>query len=202
MRWIAAASVVGLVLLGTSAMAGTADPSEPPVVWSTCSVCHGHDGVSPNMSFPNLAGQTKTYLESELGDFRDHSRADHDAQAYMWSMGRNLSAKTITEVVQYFSALTPPKGTAGENPDEVAAGQKIFEQGIPSESVPACQTCHGAKAVGNDAFPRLAGQHREYLVAQLQAFRSNARNNPIMSPIAEHVTDEQIRDVTAYLASL
>lgn len=202
MRWIAASGVAGLALLGASTTVGIASPSEPPIVNGTCSVCHGHDGISPQASFPNLAGQTKTYLEAELNDFRDHSRADHDAKAYMWSIAGSVSSKTITQVVQYFSALKPPKGVTGENPSEVAAGQKIFEQGIPSESVPACQTCHGAKAIGNDAFPRLAGQHREYLVAQLRAFRSKARDNPIMSPIAEHVTDEQIRDVTAYLASL
>jgi cytochrome c553 len=194
--------VAGLTLLGANTPAGTASASQPPIVWGTCSVCHGLDGISPRTSFPDLAGQTKTYLESELSDFRDHTRADHDAKAYMWTMAGNVSGRRIDQIAQYFSALKPPQGATDENPAEVAAGQKIFEQGITPENVPACQTCHGAKATGNEAFPRLAGQHREYLVAQLQAFRSNARNNPIMHPILERVSDAQIRDVAAYLASL
>ena len=200
MRWTS--TVAGLALLGASATLGTAAPSEPTIVYGTCSVCHGHDGISPQTSFPDLAGQPQTYLETELKDFHDHTRADHDAQAYMWSMAGNLSTRAVDQIAQYFSSLEPPKAAAGENPAEIAAGEKIFQQGIPSENVPACKTCHGAKAVGNEAFPRLAGQHREYMVAQLKALRSKARNDPIMSPIVEHVSDEQIRDVTAYLASL
>ena len=194
--------MAGLALLGAGAAAGTTSPSPPPLVWGTCSVCHGLDGISPRSSFPNLAGQTKTYLESELSDFRDHSRADNDAKAYMWTVAGDVSGKRVDRIAQYFSSLQPPKGAAGENPAEVVAGQKIFEHGIASENVPACQTCHGPKAAGNDAFPRLAGQHREYLMAQLQAFRDNERSNPIMHPVVEHVTDDQLRDVAAYLASL
>lgn len=202
MRWIAASSVAGLVLMVANATAGPAVPSEPPVVYGTCSVCHGHAGISSNASFPNLAGQTKTYLETELKDFQDHQRADHDAMAYMWSMAGNLSGKKIDTVAKYFSALAPAKGSSGGNPAEVAAGGKIFAQGITSENVPACESCHGAKAAGSDTFPRLAGQHREYLIPQLRAFRSGVRNDPTMHLVAQDLTDEQIRDVTAYLASL
>ena len=202
MRWIAASTVAGMVLMGASATAGTAAPPEPLIVYGTCSVCHGHDGISARASFPDLAAQTKTYLDAELKDFRDHTRADHDAKAYMWNMAGNMSAKLINEVAQYFSALTPPKGATGEDPAGVTAGRQIFEQGINSENVPACQACHGAKAAGSDTFPRVAGQHREYLVAQLKAFRSNERDNPTMHLIVGQVTDEQIRDVAAYLASL
>lgn len=165
-------------------------------------MCHGLDGISPRTSFPNLAGQTQTYLKSQLSNFRDHSRADPDAKAYMWIVAGDMSGKMIDHVAQYFSALKPPKGVAGEDAAAVAAGHKIFEQGIAAENATACQTCHGPNAAGSDAFPRLAGQHPEYLVAQLQAFRSNARDNPIMHPIAEHLTDKQIRDLAAYLASL
>lgn len=202
MKWIAAASVAGLALLGAGTAAGTDSSSQPPIVWGTCSVCHGLNGISPNRAFPNLAGQPDAYLKAELNDFRDRSRADHDAQAYMWSMAGNISSHRIDPIAQYFSSLKPPKGMTGGDPAEIAAGQKIYQQGIASENVPACQTCHADQAAGKDAFPRLAGQHREYLVAQLEAFRSKSRNDPIMSPLMEHVSDAQIRDLTAYLSSL
>lgn len=202
MRWIAASTAASLALLGASAASGTTVPPEPSIVWGTCSVCHGNDGISPNSSFPNLAGQTETYLESQLSDFHDRSRADRDAKAYMWSMAGNVSGKSLSRVAQYFAALAPPPGAAGQDPAAVDAGRKIFEQGIAPENVTACQTCHGAKAAGNGAFPRLAGQHRDYLVAQLKAFRSNERDNPIMHPVVEHLTDAQIDDLAAYLTSL
>ncbi len=202
MRWIAASSVASLVLMAASATAGPAIPPEPLMVHDTCSVCHGHTGISPNTSFPNLAGQTKTYLKTELKDFQSHQRADRDAVAYMWSMARSLSDKKIDTIANYYSALTPPMGSGDGSSAEAAAGGKIFTQGIASVDVPACESCHGANAAGNDTFPRLAGQHREYLVAQLRAFRSGARNDPTMHFVTQNMTDAQIRDVTAYLASL
>lgn len=202
MRWIAAISVASLLLMEASATAGTVSPQEPLMVVDTCSVCHGNDGISSRTTFPNLAAQTKTYLVTQLKNFRDHSRADPFAKAYMWTMAGTLSNKMINDIAEYFASLKPPKGSAGENPTQIASGKKMFEQGISSENVPACSACHGAKAAGSATFPRLAGQHREYLVAQLQAFRSNARNNPTMHLIVQHVTDSQIRDMAAYLASL
>lgn len=67
----------------------------------------------------------------------------------------------------------------------------------------SCAACHGRNGIGIiPLYPNLAGQKREYLVAQLQAFRDGTRKNPIMSPMAAHLTDAQIEDVAAYLAAL
>lgn len=66
-----------------------------------------------------------------------------------------------------------------------------------------CAACHGRNGVGIiPLYPNLAGQKREYLVAQLHAFRDGTRKNPIMSPMAVHLTDTEIEDVAAYLAAL
>src|SRR6516162_10046704 len=85
---------------------------------------------------------------------------------------------------------------------ETAGGEKIFTQGIPSESVPGCMSCHGEKAEGNGPIPRLAGQHQAYLARQLEAFASMARANEIMHENSKDLTAEQISEVTAYLATL
>lgn len=67
----------------------------------------------------------------------------------------------------------------------------------------SCAACHGQNGVGIiPLYPNLAGQKREYLAAQLRAFRDGSRKNPIMSPMAVHMTDSDIEDVAAYLASL
>ncbi|MBU6444058.1 MAG: c-type cytochrome [Alphaproteobacteria bacterium] len=202
MRSNAALCVAAWLLVGTSATAGTARPPEPNMVAGTCSYCHGKDGICPSAQFPNLAGQTQTYLVTQLQNFRGHMRGDPLAKAYMWSMAGSLSDQRIKRIADYLSSLPPPKGSPGEDLGQVAAGKTIYDQGITSENVPACGACHGPTAAGSDMFPRLAGQHREYLVAQLQAFRSNARNNAIMHGNVEHMTDEQIHEIAAYLASL
>jgi cytochrome c553 len=67
----------------------------------------------------------------------------------------------------------------------------------------SCAACHGRNGIGIiPLYPNLAGQKREYLVAQLHAFRDGTRKNPIMGPMAVHLTDAEIEDVAAYLAAL
>lgn len=67
----------------------------------------------------------------------------------------------------------------------------------------SCAACHGRNGIGIiPLYPNLAGQKREYLAAQLHAFRDGTRKNPIMSPMAAHLTDAEIEDVAAYLAEL
>jgi len=113
-----------------------------------------------------------------------------------------LSAASINEITAYYSALPPVKGSAGGNAALIATGKEIYEKGIQSENVPACGACHGMAAEGMSVFPRIAGQHAEYTLTQLKAFRSKARDNAIMFPNVEHMTDDQMRALAAYLASL
>lgn len=202
MKTIATIGAAGILLFSLSASAGTSVPAEPDLVANTCSQCHGDRGISTAPLFPNLAAQDKDYLVTQLKDFRGHKRSDAHAQAYMWGMADPLTDEVIGNVADYFSALPPPAGSKSEDAVEVAAGKKIFENGIESEGVPACNACHGDTAAGTPTIPRLAGQHREYLAAQILAFRTNQRNNPVMHANVEHITDEQIRDVAAYLSSL
>ena len=67
----------------------------------------------------------------------------------------------------------------------------------------SCAACHGQNGIGIiPLYPNLAGQKREYLIAQLKAFRDGSRKNPIMGPMAVHLSDVDIEDVAAYLAAL
>jgi cytochrome c553 len=166
-----------------------------------CSSCHGPDGRSISPTFPDLVGQQKDYLVAQLQAFRDKTRADPHAQTYMWGMAARLSDPTIDGIAAYYGSQTPVAGAPGTSP-EIAAGKKIFTEGIPSENVPACMSCHGEKAEGNGPIPRLAGQHQAYLARQLEAFASMARANEIMHENSKDLTPEQISEVTAYLATL
>ena len=67
----------------------------------------------------------------------------------------------------------------------------------------SCAACHGQNGVGIiPLYPNLAGQKLEYLIAQLRAFRDGSRKNPIMSPMAVHLSDADIENVAAYLVAL
>jgi len=66
-----------------------------------------------------------------------------------------------------------------------------------------CMACHGQNGIGLiELYPNLAGQKREYLVAQMKAFRDGSRKNLIMAPMAVHLSDGDIADLAAYFASL
>jgi cytochrome c553 len=166
-----------------------------------CSSCHGLQGRSNNPDFPNLAGQQKDYLIAQLKAFHDKTRADPHARTYMFGMAATLSDATIEQLAGFYAAEPAAPGTPG-NPALMAAGAVIYKNGIEAESVPACGACHGDHAEGNSAIPRLAGQHAGYVAVQLRAFRSNSRANEMMHANAKSMTDDQINEVSAYLASL
>jgi cytochrome c553 len=166
-----------------------------------CESCHGPGGRSISPTFPRLAGQQKDYIVAQLTAFRDKTRADPHAKTYMWGMAARLSDPTIDAIAAYYASQTPVAGEPSASP-ETAAGEKIFTEGIPSASLPACMSCHGEKAEGNGPVPRLAGQHQAYLARQLEAFAAMARANEIMHEMSKSLTPEQISEVTAYLATL
>ncbi len=192
-----AAAFAGLTILSACAT-----PAKPPdTVAGTvhvCSSCHGMEGKSVSPTFPRLAGQQKDYLVEQLKAFRDHTRADPHAHTYMWGMAAALSDETIEGLADYYSSQVPVPGHAGD-PADVAAGKKIYEEGIAEQSVPACGGCHGDAAQGGGPFPRLAGQHRAYIEGQLAAFSANSRANEIMHENAKNMTADNERQLAAYL---
>jgi cytochrome c553 len=66
-----------------------------------------------------------------------------------------------------------------------------------------CSACHGAAGISNnDIWPNLAGQKEGYLVTQIKAFRDGERKNPMMSPMAASLSDDDIANLAAYYSSL
>jgi cytochrome c553 len=166
-----------------------------------CSSCHGFDGgnVSPTFTFPRLAGQQKGYLIAQLKAFRDKKRADDRSRTYMWNVAESLDDTMIERLAAYYAAQKSLSGSA-QDPTDMAAGRKIYEQGI-AEKIPPCLTCHGAKAKGAGTTPRLAGQHRLSLERQLAYFAANTRTGEMMHQEAMKLTDQQMRELSAFLAA-
>lgn len=82
----------------------------------------------------------------------------------------------------------------GANAQDIEAGKK--------KATEVCAACHGPD--GNSAtadFPRLAGQHRDYLAKSLRDYKSGARKDPVMNGFAAALTAQEIANLTAYFAS-
>ncbi len=167
----------------------------------TCGTCHGVNGRSVSPTFPNLAAQQAPYIELQLKAFKDQSRADPDAQAYMWGMASQLSDAAISALAGYFAAQPAAPGRAGKSP-LIAQGKRLFEEGVPARQIPPCASCHGAHAEGLAFFPRLAGQHAPYLLKQLLVIQSALRTAPVMHGVIKELTKEQMEAVVAYLESI
>jgi cytochrome c553 len=167
----------------------------------TCNTCHGPNGHSVAPTFPNLAAQRATYIELQMHAFKDQTRADPDAQAYMWGMASPLSDAMITELADYYAKQPPAAGRPGGAPTLIAQGRQIFEEGVPTRQIPACASCHGPRAEGMASFPRLAGQHAPYLLKQLLVIQSVLRTAPVMHGVIKDLTRDQMEAVVTYLAS-
>ncbi|HSY07696.1 MAG TPA: c-type cytochrome [Steroidobacteraceae bacterium] len=168
---------------------------------TTCANCHGVSGRSTSPMFPNLAAQTAPYLQAQLHAFRDQTRADPDALTYMWGMASQLSDATIEALSTYYAAQAPSRAKTGDA-TLIARGKQIFEEGVTSQGTPACATCHGSQALGNNIFPRLAGQHADYLIKQALVIQRDLRAAPVMHEVIKDLSPEQMRAVATYVESL
>jgi cytochrome c553 len=201
MKKIFAVAVGALLASGTGAVLAQGQQDAKALATGVCSACHGPEGRSVSPVFPRLAGQQASYIMLQLDAFRSHIRGDPNAQAYMWGMSSQLSDATIAALAAYYASQKPAQEKAGD-PALMADGERIYNQGIKAQNVAACSSCHGANAEGVGVFPRLAGQHVDYLVAQLQGFQSGTRANaPIMLGVVRTMNAEQLKAAATYAAS-
>ena len=178
-----------------------ANPNVPPAVTAVqvCSICHGIDGNSVSPNFPRLAGKVPGYLVAQLEHFRSHQRSDPPGPEYMWGISRKLTDDQIKGLADYY-AKQSPQLNAPVDAQLVAAGRDIFEKGVPAKETPPCMACHGAKAEGIAAMPRLANQHQDYLVKQLHIFQeTEGRPGTPMKQVTHLLSKEEMQAVAAYL---
>ncbi|HSD36499.1 MAG TPA: c-type cytochrome [Rhodocyclaceae bacterium] len=171
-----------------------------------CAACHGADGNSIIPVNPSLAGQFPEYLTKQLLNFKSQNGKPAERNnPIMGGMAAPLSESDAKALAVYFSQQkTKPDVT--KNKASIALGQKIWRAGDASKGLPACAGCHGAAGAGIPAqFPRLSGQHPEYLEAQLRSFRDGVRTNDAnnaMRTIAIRMTEPEIKAVADYAAGL
>ncbi len=207
---------IRLTLLTAALASGIAFAAEPvpkadpakgqQTATQACAACHGATGQSPIPANPHLAGQIAEYTTKQLMNFKaaDGKQAARP-NPVMAGMVAGLTPEDMRNLSAYYAAQPPNVGVA-RNPETVGLGQQIFRGGVASQGIPACSGCHGTSGGGIPAlYPRLAGQHPEYLELQMRAWRSGERANDagkVMRTIAAKMSDAQIKAVSDYIAGL
>lgn len=204
--------VVSLVAAAAATSAFAANPAAGPassgdpkaaegIVNQVCAACHSVDGNSAAAANPNLAGLNSEYIYKQLAEFKSGARKN----AIMSGMVANLSPQDMHNLAAHYSAQQPKPGTAKDQALALS-GQKIYRGGVLGAGVPACASCHGPQGKGIPTqFPRLAGQHSDYIYAQLNSFRLGERTNDaakMMRTIATKMTDGDMKAVAAYIQGL
>ena len=158
-----------------------------------CQGCHGEDGNSMVPTFPRLAGQYADYIFSQINNFQTGTRKDPT----MTDMAATVTNRQdMVDIAAYFASQKQMTGTPVNN----EAGAKLFRNY-------GCLNCHGENGKGgpanNPIFPVIGGQHKDYLVKQLNDFKSGARDTDMsgtMSDLTSRMTDAEIEAITDYLS--
>jgi cytochrome c553 len=164
-----------------------------------CVSCHGAGGNSTIVANPKLGGQVQAYVYKQLVDFTTPERM----QPVMSTYAKMLSDDEKKNIAAWLATQQPKPGAA-KNKDTVELGRKIYRGGIADKGVAACASCHGAGGAGMPIqYPRIAGQHQDYTLAQLQAFKSEGRkNSPQMATLAKRMSDDEMKAVADYIAGM
>lgn len=185
---------------------------------AACAACHGVDGNPSVAMYPRLAGMPERYIADQLVLFKNEQRTGGMASV-MIPMAKPLSPQDMRDIGAYYAQQNGGTGIAddsviAEGPYAgmkfYEAGEQLYRAGDFERGIPACMACHGPTGAGNPgpAYPRVAGQHSDYVVTRLQAFREGtgplADNEQfqIMATVASELTDLEINSLASYLEGL
>ena len=166
---------------------------------AVCAACHGADGNSGTPAYPKLAQQHPEYLVKQLQEFKSDKRAN----AIMKGFATALSDEDMKNVAYWVATKKAKPGSATDK-QLVMLGERIYRGGIAERQIAACAGCHSPNGAGIPSqYPRLSGQHADYAVAQLTAFRDGVRKNSLqMNQVAAKLNDREIKAVSDYVAGL
>ena len=166
---------------------------------AVCAACHGADGNSSVTIQPTLARQHPEYLVKQLQEFKDGKRAD----PVMKGFAATLSDEDMRNIA-YWVKAQPAKAGFAKDKELVMLGERIYRGGIADRQIASCAGCHSPNGAGLPSqYPRLSGQHADYTVTQLIAFRDGKRKNSAqMTDVAAKLNDREIRAVSDYIAGL
>ena len=176
-----------------------ADAAAKLLATEVCSTCHGPGGRSTFPAIPNLAAQPWPYLSAKMETFRH--RAGTQSAGHVDVLGLMLIDDATDIALAHYFADQPPAAPVTGDAALVAAGGKIYAQGDAAKGIAPCAACHGADASGFWIFPRLAGQHAEYVSRQLRLIQSRLRGSRLMHGVIHNMNDDEMKAVAAFVQS-
>ncbi len=205
------AFICGVTLMAPLALA-QGDATRGETLAAVCAACHGEDGNSVVPNFPKLAGTGESYMLKQLIDIKQNVRVVPE----MTGILEGLSDQDMADLAAFYdekamqlSGAQPleVQVNSGEKVDGMKLGENVYRAGTSETSLPACTGCHSPRGLGNDpaGFPRLGGQHAQYIEKQLRDFRAGNRTNDaegVMRTIAKNMTDAEIVALANYIAGL
>jgi cytochrome c553 len=176
-----------------------------------CSACHGATGNSMSPLWPNLAGQSASYIVAQLKAFRTDPN-DPDSKALrsdplMTPQAMMLSNQDMFDLAVYYESL-PVAAQAVADPDLISRAEALWRGGNSDEAIAACIACHGPSGRGNPAaaYPLLAGQHAAYSAKQLNDYAAGNRRSDgktrMMRDIASRLSQEDVTALASYIQGL
>ena len=201
--FVLAVSCVTAVSVQAQDIKGDAKAGE--AINAMCIGCHGIKGYQASFPevyrVPMISGQSAKYIAAALNAYKKGDRK----HPTMRSIAETLTDQNIADLAAFYSQHGLPEGKSTA-PKEAKA---------PSAQVAAllnkanCASCHGANfsAPIDPSYPKIAGQHADYLFVALKAYKNDAnqvvgRNNAIMAGMAKQYTNAELKAMANYLASL
>ncbi|MGH8129981.1 MAG: c-type cytochrome [Steroidobacteraceae bacterium] len=180
-----------LIVAGTlalaAALAHAGDAERGRRLAYTCLGCHGienYKNAYPKYSVPKLGGQNTVYIVAALEQYESGSRRHPTMKGF----ASTLSGEDRADLAAWFTSTAPAD-----------PGSK--QVGAPPAKAESCTACHGQNGAGTlDEYPNIGGQHADYLAQALNDYRLGKRKNPVMSPLAQQLTREDIEALAAYFA--
>lgn len=166
---------------------------------AVCAACHGQDGNSAVPANPKLAQQHPEYIVKQLQEFKAGKRVSPVMQGFA-AMLSEADMKNIA----YWAAGQKAKPAFAKDKELVTLGERIYRGGLADRQIAACSGCHSPNGAGIPAqYPRVSGQHADYVAAQLVSFRDGVRKNSVqMNQVAARMNDREIKAVADYIAGL
>jgi cytochrome c553 len=172
---------------------------------AACMACHGKDGrATSDGFFPRIAGKPAGYLYNQLVNFRNGTR-HYPMMTYLVG---HMPDDYLKEIAQYFSDQHPPYADpqpATAPPATLALGRRLVMQGDSPRNIPACVACHGLSLRGAlPAIPSLIGLPRDYVNAQIGAWKSGSRKAAApdcMAQISKQLSAEDVAAISSWLGA-
>jgi cytochrome c553 len=183
--------LAALAWLTSSATGGAVDLEAGRRKTEACASCHGEDGNSTDPTIPSLAGQPPLYTYYQLLQFREGQRVD--PQMSTFAVG--LSDVDMQNMAAYYAGQTPAAPPSTGDPAKLEAGRRLVQ-------THHCDSCHVPGLVGQRHIPRLAGQHYDYLLSQLRAYKAQTRADldGSMTMAAQPLSADDIEILAYYIS--